>query len=273
MDATQVTSACGLPGYPFGYKFHIFSIILKGKNNSFSDNQSLVQADLAECQAWLPDHSVDSHKGSNGRVLVLGGEKSMAGATCLAGWAAYIAGAGLVRVATIPENVSAITSLRPELLVSGINKVQQLKKLLHGDEVLALGHAFLGIGPMRIPMAQAEVISVIPSRISSFKLTNAGPVVGAFDEDRLIHIHPRVDGWLETLHVKAEGDPVEQGQPLYALYSPTLVNAQEEMVLALERNSPRLIDAAEARLRALAVSGGVDVNEGATSSTVMVNPR
>jgi len=71
--------------------------------------------------------------------VVLGGEKAMAGATCLAGWAAYIAGAGLVRVATIPENVSAITSLRPELLVSGINKVQQLKALPHGDEVLARG--------------------------------------------------------------------------------------------------------------------------------------
>jgi NAD(P)H-hydrate epimerase len=110
-----------------------------GKNNSLSDREPLAQADLAECQRWLPDHSVHSHKGSNGRVVVLGGEKAMAGATCLAGWAAYIAGAGLVRVATIPENVSAITSLRPELLVSGINKVQQLKNLLHGDEVLALG--------------------------------------------------------------------------------------------------------------------------------------
>ena len=110
-----------------------------GKNNSFSDSEPLAQADLAECQGWLPDHSENSHKGSNGRVVILGGEKAMAGATCLAGWAAYIAGAGLVRVATIPENVSAITSFRPELLVSGIIKVQQLKKLLQGGEVLALG--------------------------------------------------------------------------------------------------------------------------------------
>ena len=110
-----------------------------GKNKSFSDSQLLTPAILAECQGWLPDHSEDSHKGSNGRVVILGGEKAMAGAACLAGWAAYVAGAGLVRVATVPENVSAITSFRPELLVSGIGKVQQLKSLLQQSDILALG--------------------------------------------------------------------------------------------------------------------------------------
>ncbi len=34
-------------------------------------------------------------------------------------------------------------------------------------------------------MAPAEVITVVPSRSSSFKLANVGPVVGAFSEDRL----------------------------------------------------------------------------------------
>jgi len=72
-----------------------------------------------------------------------------------------------------------------------------------------------------------------------------------YDEDRLIHIHPRVEGWIEQLFVKAAGDPVARDQPLYALYSPQLVNAQEEMLLALNRNNARLLQAAEDRLRAL----------------------
>jgi len=63
----------------------------------------------------------------------------MAGATCLAGWAAYIAGAGLVRVACVPDNVTAITACRPELLVSGIHATKQLKNLLLQSDVLALG--------------------------------------------------------------------------------------------------------------------------------------
>ena len=72
-----------------------------------------------------------------------------------------------------------------------------------------------------------------------------------YDEDKLLHIHPRVEGWIETLYVKAAGDPVEKGQPLYDIYAPALVNAQEEFVLALGRKNKRLIRAAENRLTAL----------------------
>lgn len=75
-----------------------------------------------------------------------------------------------------------------------------------------------------------------------------------YDEDRLVHIHPRVSGWVEQLYVKAAGDPVKQGEPLYALYSPELVNAQEELLIALKRNNSALIEAASARLRALHLS-------------------
>jgi Cu(I)/Ag(I) efflux system membrane fusion protein len=75
-----------------------------------------------------------------------------------------------------------------------------------------------------------------------------------YDEDRLIHIHPRVEGWIEKLYVKAAGDPVEKGAPLYELYSPQLVNAQEELLLALKRNNERLVRAARDRLLALQLS-------------------
>ncbi len=72
-----------------------------------------------------------------------------------------------------------------------------------------------------------------------------------YDEDQLVHIHPRVEGWIEKLYVKAAGDPVKKGQPLYEIYSPALVNAQEELVIALDRANKRLIQAAEDRLKAL----------------------
>jgi len=75
-----------------------------------------------------------------------------------------------------------------------------------------------------------------------------------YDEDRLIHIHPRVEGWIETLYIKASGDPVRKGQPLYDLYSPELVNGQEDLVLALERNVSKLAMAAEEHLTSLRVS-------------------
>jgi Cu(I)/Ag(I) efflux system membrane fusion protein len=88
---------------------------------------------------------------------------------------------------------------------------------------------------------------VLPTRISTVGYVQ-------YDEDRRVHIHPRVEGWIEKLYVKASGDPVEAGQPLYELYSPQLVNAQEELVLALKRDNSRLVAAAEDRLRALQLS-------------------
>ena len=72
-----------------------------------------------------------------------------------------------------------------------------------------------------------------------------------YNEDKLVHIHPRVQGWIEKLYVKAVGDPVKKNQPLYDIYSPELVNAQEELLLALERKNKRLISAAQNRLTAL----------------------
>ncbi|TRX55152.1 efflux RND transporter periplasmic adaptor subunit [Thalassomonas sp. M1454] len=75
-----------------------------------------------------------------------------------------------------------------------------------------------------------------------------------YDEDKLVHIHPRVSGWIEKLFVKAEGDPVEKGQALYTLYSPELVNAQEEFLIAVKRNNQVLVTAAKERLQTLQLS-------------------
>ena len=81
------------------------------------------------------------------------------------------------------------------------------------------------------------------------KISTVGYVT--YNEDMLVHIHPRVQGWVEKLYVKATGDPVKKNQPLYDIYSPELVNAQEELLLALDRENSRLITAAENRLSAL----------------------
>lgn len=75
-----------------------------------------------------------------------------------------------------------------------------------------------------------------------------------FDETKLVHIHPRVSGWVERLNVKSDGDRVEKGAPLYALYSPELVNAQEEFLLVKQRGNASLVRAAKDRLRAFQIS-------------------
>ncbi len=113
-------------------------------------------------------------------------------------------------------------------------------------------------GPGAVKIAP-HVVNNLGVRTAPVELTSMYSEVATvgyvqYDEDKLLHIHPRVDGWIEKLYVKAAGDPVEQGQPLYTLYSPQLVNAQEEFLIALKRKNMSLIAAAKARLQALQLS-------------------
>ena len=76
----------------------------------------------------------------------------------------------------------------------------------------------------------------------------------SYDEDTLQHIHSRVDGWIETLAVKAAGDPIKSGQLLFQIYSPTLVNAQREYLAALSGGNNTLVNASRERLASLGVT-------------------
>jgi Cu(I)/Ag(I) efflux system membrane fusion protein len=110
-----------------------------------------------------------------------------------------------------------------------------------------------GVGTIRISADVENNLGVRTSIANFSSLHSEINTMGyiTFDESKIVHIHPRVQGWIEKLYVKAVGDPVKQHQALYDIYSPELVNAQEELLLALERKNSRLITAAENRLMAL----------------------
>ena len=100
-------------------------------------------------------------------------------------------------------------------------------------------------------------VKVAPVTIGTLQQTVTAVGNVAYDEDSIVHIHPRVSGWVDRLFIKSQGEQVEKGQALYTLYSPELVSAQEEYVLALKRGDARLIDGAAERLRTLGLSKGV----------------
>ena len=54
------------------------------------------------------------------------------------------------------------------------------------------------------------------------------------DERRVYSIAPKFEGYVELLHVNITGQPVTQGQPLFEVYSPELVSAQQEYAIALQ---------------------------------------
>ncbi|AAV82063.1 MULTISPECIES: efflux RND transporter periplasmic adaptor subunit [Idiomarina] len=111
-------------------------------------------------------------------------------------------------------------------------------------------------GTVRIDPDVINNLGVTTATVTSSRLNLDIETVGyvQFDENRVLTVSPRVEGWIENLFVKAVGNSVKAGQPLYSIYSPEMVNAQEELVLASQRGNQVLIDAAEERLRALQVS-------------------
>lgn len=83
----------------------------------------------------------------------------------------------------------------------------------------------------------------------------------AYDEDSLLHVHPRANGWVEKIYVRAEGDTVKQGQTLLEYYSPEVVVAQEEYLIALRMGATAdlgvkqqsLLESARIRMRLLEI--------------------
>ena len=75
------------------------------------------------------------------------------------------------------------------------------------------------------------------------------------DQDRIRHVHARVSGWVEALHVHALGEKVRAGQVLMEVYAPDLVAAQEDYLIALRTGGvgSRAQRAAATRLRVLGV--------------------
>jgi len=101
--------------------------------------------DESEIAATLPRRARDIHKGSNGRVLIVGGGDGMPGALRLAGVAALRSGAGLVTVAGATGNLVAVTAAHPELIYLPVASDTSLEESLGAANVIAIGPG-LGTG-------------------------------------------------------------------------------------------------------------------------------
>ncbi len=110
-----------------------------------------------------------------------------------------------------------------------------------------------GAGTIRISSNVENNLGVRVAKAEIKPLNTVINTVGyvTYNEEQLVNVHSRVQGWIEKLYVSAVGDQVTKGQALYDIYSPELVNAQEEFLLALDRKNNRLISAAQNRLAAL----------------------
>src|SRR5439155_17554610 len=89
------------------------------------------------------------------------------------------------------------------------------------------------IGQFGITFGTAEVRPLVAETRTTGTIT--------FDETKIAQVAPKFGGYVERLYVNATGQPVRLGQPLLDVYSPELVAAQQELLLAgnLQRDMGR----------------------------------
>ena len=135
----------------------------------------------------LPRRERDSHKGTYGHVLIVGGDYGMGGAVRMAAEAAARVGAGLVTVATRPEHVPVVSGSRPELMCHQVAEAKDLESLISRAIVVVVGP---GLG-------RSEWAKSLFNKLLETKL----PKVLDADSLALLAEHPmQRDDWILTPH-------------------------------------------------------------------------
>jgi Cu(I)/Ag(I) efflux system membrane fusion protein len=96
-----------------------------------------------------------------------------------------------------------------------------------------------GLVPVDIPADRVQNIGVRTARVTRESLVNDFRTVGVVEanERALAQIAPRFSGWIEKLFVAETGQRVKRGQALATIYSPEILQAQQELLTALGWNA------------------------------------
>jgi hypothetical protein len=87
-----------------------------------------------------------------------------------------------------PGSAVAVALATGDITLAGTGTVSHV----NGNHILAFGHPMLGLGDVELPMASAEILTILPSALNSFKLSNTGEVIGTISQDRLSAIYGEI---------------------------------------------------------------------------------
>ncbi|MBI4817429.1 MAG: efflux RND transporter periplasmic adaptor subunit [Deltaproteobacteria bacterium] len=109
-----------------------------------------------------------------------------------------------------------------------------------------------GLATVEIDTNRQQLIGLNTIQVARGAVGGAWRTVGrvAIDETRVRHINVKISGFVERVFVDFVGKKVRNGDPLFTIYSPDLLSAQEEYLLALKTKG------------ALSKAGGSATNDG-----------
>ena len=92
---------------------------------------------------------------------------------------------------------------------------------------------------IRIDPVTQQNMGVRLGRVEKKSLSKSIRTFGTitYDETGLYSVNTKFNGWIEMLYVDFLGEPVEKGQPLFDIYSPDLLTAQQEYLIAVQQQN------------------------------------
>lgn len=157
----------------------------------------------------------------------------------------------------LPGDAVGVQLVSGDLNVSAVGTVTWVE----GNKVLAFGHPFYNLGPVDYAMTRANVLTVVPSVSTSFKLAETGPLVGRFSQDRNAGIFGEIGKMprfvpVNVKMINPEGEVKEFKIKVVEdkILTPVYLNVSlQSLLFAEERNSGNL---------SLAISGNIYLENG-----------
>lgn len=208
---------------------------------------------------WLAPRRRDSHKGSNGRVLCIGGEFGSGGAIVLCAQAALRSGAGLVEVATRGRHVAPLLARAPEAMAHEVLDAQALQPALDRADAIALGPG-LGLHDWGRGLYERAVASAKPLLLDADALNLLALHPFALPADAIMTPHPgEAARLLGSTTAQVQQDRFAAARALSERYACVVVLKGAGSIVVAAHETPRVIAAGNP---GMAVGGMGDVLSG-----------
>ena len=102
---------------------------------------------------------------------------------------------------------------------------------VYEDDTAAKAEGVITVAP---GFLQSMGVRTATAQVKTMSRTIRAVGLVAYNERLLNTITTKVTGYVERLYHRVTGEPIRKGQPLLSLYSPELVSAQKEYLLALK---------------------------------------
>jgi hypothetical protein len=107
-----------------------------------------------------------------------------------------------------PGGAVAVALATGDITLAGTGTISRVD----GQRVTAFGHPMLSLGDVALPMCAAEIITILPSQMSSMKIANTGSVIGTITQDRLSAVSGTLGAGPEMTNVEVTVTPT-RGAP------------------------------------------------------------